>query len=204
MLYFPCPLTPAATELVRYCLEISADLVRDDALGDEWAMAYPLSAKCLTRQQAREVLLDLLDKLQLPQDYVPTTYHWLLMYECLHLHIECLNDDFGPDFVDGLKALREARDTPYLRFRPDSQGRAGFYIDFEAFIEAYFWDTDFLLDPSTFYQLGSPSRQQLGYRADLFGVLSGLLPHPAELVLKTVEEVEATGPEGEDGSAAES
>jgi len=72
------------------------------------------------------------------------------------------------------------------------------YADFEAFIEAYFWDTDFLLEPSTFYQLGAPSRQQLGYRADLFGVLSGLLPHPAELVLKTVEEVEATGPEGED------
>ena len=40
---------------------------------------------------------------------------------------------------------------------------------------------DFLLEPSTFYQLGAPSRQQLGYRADLFGVLSGLLPHPAEL-----------------------
>jgi hypothetical protein len=29
--------------------------------------------------------------------------------------------------------------------------------------------------------------------------LSGLLPHPAELVLKTVEEVEATGAEGEEG-----
>jgi hypothetical protein len=156
----------------------------------------------LDRQQAREVLLDLLDKLRQPQDYVPTTYHWLLIYECLHLHIEGLNDDFGPDFVESLKALREARDAPYLRFRRDAQGRAAFYIDFEAFVEAYFWDTDFLLDPSTFYQLGAPSRQQLGYRADLFGVLSGLLPHPDELVLKTVEEVEAMGSEGEDGPAA--
>jgi hypothetical protein len=36
----------------------------------------------------------------------------------------------------------------------------------------------------------------------LFGVLSGLLPHPDELVLKTVEEVEAMGSEGEDGPAA--
>jgi hypothetical protein len=200
MLQFPCPLTPAATELIRYCLELSADLVRDDALGDEWATVYPRSARCLTRHQAREVFLDLLDKLPRPKDYVPTTYHWLLLYECLHLHIECLNDDLGPDFVESLQAWREARDTPYLRFRPGSQGRAGFYIDFEAFIEAYFWDTDFLLEPSTFYQLGAPSRQQLGYRADLFGVLSGLLPHPAELELKTVEEIEATEPEAEDGN----
>jgi len=28
MLQFPCSLTPAATELLRYCLEISADLGR--------------------------------------------------------------------------------------------------------------------------------------------------------------------------------
>jgi hypothetical protein len=33
----------------------------------------------------------------------------------------------------------------------------------------------------------------------LFGVVLGLLPHPAALVLKTLEEVEATGPEDEDG-----
>jgi hypothetical protein len=34
----------------------------------------------------------------------------------------------------------------------------------------------------------------------LFGVLSGLLPHPAELELKTVEEIEATDPEAEAGN----
>jgi hypothetical protein len=129
-------------------------------LDDEWAMAYPLSAKCFTRQRACEVLLDLLDKLQLPQEYVPTTYHWLLMYECLHLHIECLNDDPWPDFVDGLKASRVAQDAAYLDFPLDSQGRTGVSIDFESFIDVYFWDTDFLLDPSIFYQLGVPSRQR--------------------------------------------
>jgi hypothetical protein len=69
-------------------------------------------------------------------------------------------------------------------------------IDCEAFIEVYCWDTDFLLEASIYEQLGAPARQQLGYRADGFGVLSGLLPHPAELGLKTVEEVEATEPEG--------
>jgi hypothetical protein len=33
----------------------------------------------------------------------------------------------------------------------------------------------------------------------LFGVLSGLPPHPTELILQTVDEVEAAEPEGDDG-----
>jgi hypothetical protein len=57
----------------------------------------------------------------------------------------------------------------------------------------------FLFDASTYAQLGAAAKQQLGFRADVFGVLSGLLPHPAELVLQTIEEAEAPGPEGEEG-----
>jgi hypothetical protein len=58
MLHFSGALTPAATEIFLHCLEISADLARAGTLGDEWAIAYPLSAKCLTRQRVREALLD--------------------------------------------------------------------------------------------------------------------------------------------------
>jgi hypothetical protein len=192
MLHFSSPLTPVATKMILYCLEISADLARVETSDDEWAMTYALSAKCLTQERAREVLLDLLDKLRLPQDYVLTTYHWLLMYECLHLHIECLNDDPWPALVEDLKASQDARDASYLSFPLDSQGTEGVSIDFEAFIDTYFWDTDFLLDPSTFYQLGASSKKQLGYRVDLFSVLTGLTPHPAELVLKRVDEFEST------------
>jgi hypothetical protein len=198
MLHFSSPLTPVATKMILYCLEISADLARVETSDDEWAMTYALSAKCLTQERAREVLLDLLDKLRLPQDYVLTTYHWLLMYECLHLHIECLNDDPWPALVEDLKASQDARDASYLSFPLDSQGTEGVSIDFEAFIDTYFWDTDFLLDPSTFYQLGASSKKQLGYRVDLFSVLTGLTPHPAELVLKRVDEFESTEEEEDD------
>jgi hypothetical protein len=199
MLHFSTPLTPAATELLISCLEFSTDMARSDTLGDEWAIAYPLSAKCFTRQRAREVLLDLVDKVRLPQTYVPTSYHWLLLYECLQMQIECLNDDMWPDFVNSLKTARDGQDAAYFRFPRAAQGVEGFWVDFEAFIDVYFWDTDFLLDPSTYYRLGAPSRNQLGYRADLFGVLSGLPPHPTELILQTVDEVEAAEPEGDDG-----
>ena len=153
MLHFPGPLTLAATTLLQYCLEISADLVRFDPSDDTWAMAYPRSATCLTRDQACEVLRDLLDTLHRPQTYVPTTYHWLVMYECLHLHIEVLNDDPAPDLVEQLKASAHARDASYLCFARDAQGSEGFSINCEGFIETYFWDTDFLLEPSTFSQL---------------------------------------------------
>jgi hypothetical protein len=199
MLYVPCALTPAATEILLYCLEIAADLACADTPDEVWAMAYPRVAQCFPRQQSRAVLLDLRDKLRLPQTYVPTTYHWLLLYECLSFHIEGLNDAPGPQVIAALKASQVAQDAAYLAFPRDRHGREGVSIDFEAFIDTYFWDTDFLLDASTYEQLGAPVKQQLGFRADLFGVVSRLLPHPAELVLKTVEEVEATGLEGEDG-----
>jgi hypothetical protein len=164
-----------------------------------WATAYPRVAQCFSRQRARQGLRDLRDTLPQPQTYVPTTYHWLLIYECLSFHIESLNDAPAPQVVAALKASRVAQDAAYLAFPRDRHGREGVSIAFAACIDMYFWDIDFLLEASTYEQLGAPVKQQLGYRADVFGVLSGLRPHPAELALKTVEEVEATEPEGEAG-----
>jgi hypothetical protein len=192
MLRFSEPLTPAAAEILRCCLELSADLARDDALGDEWPLTYPLAARCFTAKLARDTLLDLLGKLPRPQLYAPTTYHELLMYECLEVEIACFNDGLLPGLFDTLKGLAEARDASYLHFLPGPPGQEGGAIDFHAFIDAYFWDTDFLLEPSTFEQMDARLKERLGYRADLFGVLSGLTPHPAELVLKRCDAFEAT------------
>jgi hypothetical protein len=204
MLYVPCTLTPAATEICLYSLEIAADLACADTPDEVWAMAYPRVAQCFSRHQAGAVLLDLGDKLRQPQTYVPTTYHGLLMYECLSFHIECLNDVPGLQVIAALQVSHVAQDAAYLAFPRDRHGREGVAIDFEAVVETYFWDTDVLLDASTYEQLGALVTQQLGFRADLFGVVSGLRPHPVELELQTVEEVEATGPEGADGHGARS
>ena len=112
------------------------------------------------------------------------------------IYIEYLNDAPEPQVIAALKASRVPQDAAYLAFPRDRHGREGVSIDFEAFIDTYFWDIDFLLDASTYAQLGAAAKQQLGFRADVFGVVSGLLPHPAELALQTVEEIEATEPEG--------
>ena len=198
MLRFAEPLTPAAAEILRCCLEISADLACDDGLGDDWALTYPLSARSFTAQLARDTLLDLLDKLSRPKRYAPTTYHELLMYECLEAEIACFNDGLLPGLFERLKGVAEARDAAYLHFAPRPQAQREGAIDFHAFIDAYFWDTDFLLEPSTFAQMDAPLKARLGYRADLFGALSGLRPHPTELILKRCDVCETTAPNSSD------
>ena len=201
MLRFSEPLTPAAAEILRCCLEILADLACDDGLGDDWALTYPLSARCFTAQLARETLLDLLDKLSRPERYATTTYHELLMYECLEVEIACFNDGLLPGLFERLKGMAKARDAAYLDFAPRPQAQAGGAIDFHAFIDAYFWDTDFLLEPSTFAQMDAPLKARLGYRADLFGAPSGLTPHPTELILKRCDAFETTAPDSSDVGA---
>ena len=188
MLRFPCPLTAAATEIFVSCLEIASDMVVDLDCLDEWWEAYPLSARCFTPELARETLVDLGAKLQLPEAYVPTEYHWLLMYECLKALIEVLNDDPLPSLVVQLTRLATAQDALYLSLPACSEGAAGFYIDFEALVDTYFWDTDFLLDAESFSQLDADAKTRLGFSASVFGVVQGLAPHPDELVLRRAEE----------------
>ena len=201
MLRFSEPLTPAAAEILRCCLELSADLACDDALGDDWALTYPLSARCFIAQLGRDTLLDLLGKLSRPQLYAPTTYYELLMYECLEVEIACFNDGLLPGLFERLKGLAKAQDAAYLDFTPRPKAQREGAIDFHAFIDAYFWDTDFLLEPSTFAQMDAQLKARLGYRGDLFGALSGLTPHPTELILKRCDAFETTAPDSSDADA---
>jgi len=188
MLRFPCPLTAAATEIFVSCLELSSDMVIDIEPPDAWRDAYPLSATCFTRELARATLLDLLAKLRLPEEYVPTEYHWLLLYECLEVQIEVLNDMPLSLLVAQLKPLATMEDAIYLSLPTHARGVAGFHIDFDALIDAYFWDTDFLMDAELFSRLDPAAKANLGLSASVFGVVQGLSPHPDELVLRRSEE----------------
>jgi hypothetical protein len=189
MLRFQDPLTPAAREILVYCLEVAADeildLYEDDAA---WATAYPLSSACFSRELARRVLLEVLDKLDAPELYVPTDYHWLLMYECLKEHMALFNDVPVPSVVKRLRTLANDQDTAYVHLPKRPRGTAGMWIGFDEFIEVYFWDTDFLTDAGMFAELTPEAKQQLGFSREAFGVTHGLTPHPDELVLRPWEE----------------
>jgi hypothetical protein len=189
MLRFSCPLTAAATELFVSCLEISADLMLDLDSPEAWRDAYPLCAACFTPELARETLVDLGAKLRLPEEYVPTEYHWLLLYECLQTLLEVLNDDPLPAIVTQLTTLATAQDALYLSLPTRGKGRTRFHIDFDTLVDTYFWDTDFLLDAEQFSQLSADAKTLLGFSPSVFGVVQGLAPHPDELVLKRSEEL---------------
>lgn len=190
MLRFACPLTAAATKLFVYCLEMSADEIIDFYEShDDWRHAYPLSAKCFTRELAQETLVDLIAKLRLPEEYMPTEYHWLLLYECLNIQSDLLNDAPAPVLIEQLHMSGDARDEEYLCLPSTSKGLDGFHIDFDELVDQYFWDTDFLLDAETFSQLDAGAKKRLGFSNGLFGVIHGLPPHPAELILRRSEEV---------------
>ena len=188
MLRFASPLTPAATAICVMCLDLASDEVVDVDRPDAWREAYPLSATCFTPELARATLVDLVEKLRLPEEYVPTDYHWLLMYECLQGQIEALNDDPLPLLVNLLTALATAQDALYLMLPARSKGDAGFSIDFDALVDMYFWDTDFLLDAEQFARLSPTEKAHLGLSPSVFGVVQGLAPHPDELVLRRAEE----------------
>jgi hypothetical protein len=184
MLRFSDQLTPAATEIVVACLEIAADVVIDLDRPDEWHEAYPLAATCFTPALARATLLDLVDKLRLPEEYMLTEYHWLLMYECLKTLIEVLNDDPLPSLVGQLQTLVTAQDALYLSLPTRAKRIAGFHIDFDALVDTYFWDLDFLLEAEHFTRLSPDQKASLGFSPSTFGVIQGLPPHPDELVLR--------------------
>ena len=196
MLRFASPLTPAATAIFVMCLDLASDEVSDVDLPDAWREAYPLSATCFTPELARATLGDLVEKLRLPEEYVPTDYHWLLLYECLQGQIEALNEDPLPLLVNLLTTLATAQDALYLTLPTRSTGGAGFSIDFDALVDMYFWDTDFLLDAEQFARLDPDAKASLGFSPSVFGVVQGLAPHPDELVLRRAAEDERTS-EGE-------
>jgi hypothetical protein len=188
MLRFASPLTPATTAIFVMCLDLASDEVIDVDRPEAWQEAYPLSATCFTPELARATLVDLVAKLRLPEEYVPTDYHWLLMYECLQGQIERLNEDPLAPLVNLLTALATAQDALYLTLPPRAQDVAGFSIDFEALVDMYFWDTDFLLDAEQFARLEPDAKASLGFSPSVFGVIQGLAPHPDELVLRRAEE----------------
>jgi len=172
-------------EILVYGLAVAADEIIEVYEDQEaWAAAYPLSSACLTPELARRTLLDLLDKLNAPEWYVPTDYHWLLVYECLKEQIALFNDAPVPSVVRRLRTLAGDEDTAYLHLPTRPRGTAGLWVDFDEFIDVYFWDTDFLTDVGLWDQLTPEDKQQLGFSGEAFGVTQALAPHPDELILK--------------------
>jgi hypothetical protein len=148
--------------------DMIAELVDFPARGRE---EYPAAFPALARFFAPEAALDVLDRLLQASKartlYQLTDYHWLVLHDCLEAFCDLHND-----------SARDSRSGTH-RVGPYAIGR----IDFEAILDRFFWDTDFLAGPELLELTPEQRREQLGYSDETFGIAAGLAPHPDELRL---------------------
>ncbi len=154
-----------------------------DLEAEDWPAQYPTAARCFGSALARTTLGQLLTASRADQLYQPTDYHWLLLYDCLRVYCDIHNDD-----------AQEAP-TQTLPVGPYQIGP----IDFDALVDLYFWDTDFLLEGHTLAGLGPDGRMSVDVADEVFGISQGLPPHPDGLRLTMWSEpcregAEASGP----------
>ena len=174
MLRFATKPDEVFTAILHDSLEDMRDTLADlDAgAGDFWTAQYPNAALCFTAGTSVTVLDQLLAASREAQLYQLTDYHWLLLYDCLRVYCAVHND--------------------YVKEGPSGALPVGSYqigpIDFDALVDLYFWDTDFLVDPTTLAGLGPEGRESMDISDEVFGIAQGLPPHPAELKVTPWEE----------------
>ena len=138
-----------------------------DLEAEDWPALYPLAARCFSQALARTALQELLTASRAPQLYQLTDYHWLLLYDGLRVYCTIHND------------FAQEAPTTTLPVGPYQIGP----IDFDAVVDQYFWDTDFLLEGPILAGLGPEGRQSMGVADEVFGIAQGLPPHADELKL---------------------
>jgi hypothetical protein len=158
-----------------------------DLEAEDWSAQYPLAARCFSPDLARTTLAQLLTASQTPELYQLTDYHWLLLYDGFRVYC-AIHNDYAPE------APTQTLPVGSYQIGP---------IDFDAVVDQYFWDTDFLLEGPIIAGLGPDGRQSMGVADEVFGIAQGLPPHSDELKLTLWVEPGWEEP-GEQGEAEES
>jgi hypothetical protein len=186
MLRFAQPPDAVFLAILHDALEDLQETLADLA-AEDWPAQYPTAARCFSPDLARTTLTQLRTASRASELYQPTDYHWLLLYDGLRVYCAIHND-----------YARETSTTT-LPVGPYQIGP----IDFDAVVDQYFWDTDFLLEGPILAGLGPDGRKSMGVADEVFGIAQGLPPHPDELKLtpwaepgweERVEAGEAVGP----------
>jgi len=182
MLRFAQRPDPIFLAILHEALEDLQEMLTD-LEAEDWPAQYPSAARCFSPNLARTTVGQLLTTSRAEQVYQLTDYHWLLLYDCLRVYCE-IHNDYAPE-------------TP-TQTLPVGPYRIG-PIDFDALVDGYFWDTDFLLEDPTLAGLGPDGRKTMGVSDEVFGIAQGLPPHPDELKLTRWEGPgwEEPGEEGE-------
>ena len=164
MLYYANKPDPVLQYLTQEALLEVLDALEDGGHGDFdlWEANYPESARCFDPQVARGVIERLLRASESESVYALGEYQWLLLYESLKTYCAITNDlarDSGECWRFGEYQFRE--------------------VDFDALLDIFFWDMDFLSAPSE-----PLVRKAMGMSDQVFGIAHGLAPHTEELQLR--------------------
>ncbi|MGA1824889.1 MAG: hypothetical protein ACMUIP_09505 [bacterium] len=179
MLRFTSTPDEAFQAILEAFLEVSIDMLRDSLHSDygyeNVFNGYLEQTRALfTPQELLAELEKLLKAHRSSNLYMPTDYHFLLLYDVLSQHVDIHNDTIQDE--GGTKEYGAIR-----------IGK----IDFYALTDCYFWDLDFLLDPEVINKMCPDRKKGMGFTNETFGVVNRLRPHPTELELQIVNE----GPE---------
>lgn len=177
MMIWPFQPDEAFAAILESSLSICIDQL-GDRLGDQLAATNAeTDGACLAGTRIWELfdpsqLLGELQKLltahRSTKLYMPTDYHFLMLYEVLEVQISYHNN-------------RVSACGHPLAFGSVLLG----LVDFD-FVRDYFWDEDFLLDPEAMASLSEENKVGLGFNQETFALVQGLKPHPQELELQEV------------------
>jgi hypothetical protein len=172
------------TALVDAALECAIDMLGDlrtNGESDEESLSnFRQQTRALFTSRDLDIeLRKLLSAHRSTKFYMPTDYHFLLLYDVLNQWIEQHNESVAS----------EGKPFEYGELRVGE-------VDFDFAMDHYFWDEDFLLDPEMLDCLSSDQKGSFGLSAETFGVTHELKPHPKELEL--VESAELPESEGEE------
>jgi hypothetical protein len=175
MLRFEIPPDDVFSAILEESLAFAAEEIKD-LLEAEDRQLYESILLCGHRIFRPKIALQTLDHLlachRKPELYVLNDYHYLLIYDVLHYFSSIHHQEVKS--AKGGKARREASAVGPFRIEK---------IDFDAIVDLYFWDTDFLLPSEEMIELGIEGRQFMEMSPEAFSISQGLQPHPEELAL---------------------
>ncbi|MGA1825018.1 MAG: hypothetical protein ACMUIP_10195 [bacterium] len=178
MLRFATVPDEAFQAILEAFLEISIDMLKDSLQSGEGGNnvfdGYLEQTRALfTPQELLNELEKLLKAHRSPDLYMPTDYHFLLLYDVLSqlvdFHNDTLQDEGGKKEYGSICIGK---------------------IDFYALTDCYFWDLDFLLNAEVINKMHPDFKKTMGFNKETFGVVNRLRPDPKELELQIVHEEE--------------
>ncbi len=159
-------------ESLEFAVDGAEDLLETGDLSF-YDSILPFSHKVYPPHLALKTLKGILQCHQKNELYELNDYHYLLVYDALYVFTTIHNDT-----VKGCKTKKGKKEASQVGpFRIEK-------IDFDAMMDLFFWDSDFLMTTEDSFELGLEGRKAMGISHEAFAISMGLQPHREELEIK--------------------